>query len=303
MKLKRFVAFICIGLMLFSLVACDDIINEHPDDVVHTDTPPEKQAYPVDIGSQSFDKAPVLVASLSPSITRAMYDLDVFDRLIAVSDYCSSPSETGSLSKIGSAAHPDVEAIISLSPELVITHSLIASSDKVKLSQAGIRVLELDSPDSYAELCQMYIHLSLMFYGSIDSQEIALSALSELDSAMTAAKALGINKNFVCVKGINGNGELILSNAQTLESDILSVFGTNLRGDDADFFVSKDEAGGLSPDIVFYNSDIDDDEDASELIMEAFGDDVRYISIDVSDFEIPTVKLCETVNFLAAELA
>lgn len=303
MKLKRFVAFICIGLMLFSLVACDDITNEHPDDVVHVDTPPEKQAYPVDIGSQSFDKAPVLVVSLSPSITRAMYDLNVFDRLIAVSDYCTSPSETGSLSKIGSAAHPDVEAIISLSPELVITHSLIASSDKVKLSQAGIRVLELDSPDSYAELCQMYIHLSLMFYGSIDSQEIALSALSELDSAMTAAKALGINKNFVCVKGINGKGELILSNAQTLESDILSVFGTNLRGDDDDFFVSKDEAGGLSPDIVFYNNNIDDDENASELIMEAFGDDVRYISIDVSDFEIPTVKLCETVNFLAAELA
>ena len=56
MKLKRFVAFICLGLMLFSLVACDDITNEHPDDVVHTDTPPEKHAYPVDIGLQSCDK-------------------------------------------------------------------------------------------------------------------------------------------------------------------------------------------------------------------------------------------------------
>ncbi len=302
MKFKKVFALICAGLMLFTLVACDDITNDRPDEIVQTDTPPEKAAYPVDIGAESFDKAPVKVASLSPSITRAMYDLGVFDKLVAASNYCTSPLETSSLLKIGSAAHPDVEAIKALAPELVITHSPIASSDKVKLSQAGIRVLELDSPDSYAELCQMYIHLSLMFYGAVDSQDIALSALSELDEAMTLAKEKGVNKNFVCVKGISSDGELILSHGQTLESDVLSVFGTNLREDATEFFVSEDEASGLSPDIVFYNSLLDEDEDASEAIIDAFGDEVVYMAIDVSEFEIPTVAIAEIVNFLAAEL-
>lgn len=302
MKFKKVFALICAGVLALALVACDDITNDRPDDIVQTDTPPEKAAYPVDIGVESFDKAPVKVASLSPSITRAMYDLNVFERLIAVSDYCTSPSGTGSLLKIGSAAHPDTQAIISLSPELVISHSPIASSDKVKLSQAGIRVLELDSPDSYAELCQMYIHLSLIFYGAVDSQEIALSALSELDAAMTSAQEKGINKSFVCVKGINDSGELILSHGETLESDILSVFGTNLRQDATEFFVSEDDAGELSPEIVFYNGAIDEDEDASELIMDIFGDEVTYVAIDIEEFEIPTAAVAEAVNFLSAEL-
>lgn len=303
MKLKKVFALMCAVLLALTLIACDNIIDEHPDDVIHTDTPPEKADYPVDIGAESFDEAPLTVASLSPSITRAMYDLNVFDELIAVSDYCTSPSGAASLPKIGSAAHPDIEAIKALSPELVITHSPIASSDKVKLTQAGIRVLELDSPDSYAELCQMYIHLSLIFYGSIDSQDVAFSALSELDEAMTSAQALGINKSFVCIKGINGNGELILSHGETLESDILSVFGTNLRESETEFFVSEEDAKELKPDIVFYNSEIDDDEDASELIMEIFGDDVAYMPIDIAEFDAPTARLAETVNFLAAELA
>ncbi len=289
--------------MLFALVGCDDIIDDRPnEEVVQTDTPPVKNPYPVDIGAESFDKSPEKVVSLSPSITEAVYDIGMFARLIGVSDYCTHPSNAENLPKIGSPAHPSVEAIKALAPELVITHSPIASSDKVLLNQAGIRVLELKSPDSFAELCQMYIQLSLIFYGAVDSQDIASDILSDFDIAMSEAKAANISLGFVCVEGINSEGELILSHGETLESDILSVFGTNLRQDAEDYFVSEDEAEKLSPDVVFYNSILDEDDDATDLIIKTFGN-VEYIAIDIEDFERPTVRLSETVKFLLAELS
>lgn len=302
MKLAKLFCLITAIVFAFTAVGCDDITNEHPDDIVQADQPPEKQAYPVDIGSQSFDKAPLTVVSLSPAITEAMNDLGIFDKLIAVSEYCTRPSDAGSLAKVGSPAHPDIEAIIALAPELVIAHSVIASSDKVLLNQSGIRILELKSPDSFAELCQMYIELSLIFFGAVDSLEVAQDALSDFDSAMSEAKAAGIDISFVCVEGVNDDG-LILSHANTLESDILSVFGNNLWASEDEYFVSEDEASALSPDIVFYNSELDDDDDASDLILEIFGRDCEYIGLDIADFERPTVRLSETVRFLLAELS
>ncbi|MBQ8623182.1 MAG: ABC transporter substrate-binding protein [Oscillospiraceae bacterium] len=303
MKLKRLFCFIMVLVIMLALVGCDDITDDHPNDnVVQTDTPPVKQAYPVDIGAESFDKAPVTVASLSPALTEAMNDIGAFDRLIAVSEYCSWPSDANDLPEIGNAAHPDIDAIKALMPELVITHSPIASSDKVVLNQAGIRVLELKSPDSFAELCQMYIQLSLIFYGAVDSQSVATDILADFDSAMSEAKAANISVSFVCVEGINSQGELILSHGKTLESDILSVFGTNLREDSEEYFVNEDELSVLSPDVVFYNSELDDDSDASDLIIEAFGS-AEYIAIEIADFERPTVRLAETVRFLLAELS
>lgn len=303
MSFKKIFCIITVLALVFALVGCDDITDDRPnDEIVQTDTPPIKNPYPVDIGAESFDKSPEKVVSLSPSITEAVYDIGMFARLIGVSDYCTHPTDAVNLPKIGSPAHPDIEAIKALAPELVITHSLIASSDKVLLNQAGIRVLELESPDSFAELCQMYIQLSLIFYGAVDSQDVASDILSDFDIAMSEAKAANISHRFVCIEGINSDGELILSHGKTLESDILSVFGTNLWADADTYFVSEDEDKNLSPDVVFYNSILDEDDDATDIIVEAFGS-AEYIAIDLEDFERPTVRLSETVKFLLAELS
>ncbi len=304
MNFRKIFCIITVLAILFSFVGCDDITNERPDndEVVSTDTPPVKKPYPVDIGDESFESSPKKVVSLSPSITEAIYDIGMFDRLTGVSEYCTRPTDANGLAKIGSPAHPDVEAIKALAPELVITHSPIASSDKVLLKQAGIRVLELKSPDTFAELCQMYIQLSLIFYGAVDSQSVASEALLDFDSAMAEAANAGISLNFVCVEGVNSKGELVLSHTATLESDILSVFGNNLHTDEAKYFVEVDEAKALSPDVVFYNSIIDEDGDATDIVVEAFGS-TEYIAVDIEDFERPTVRLAETVRFLLAELS
>lgn len=64
---------------------------------------------------------PQRVVSLVPSVTESLFDLDLGDRLIAITDYCVRPAEkVAALRKIGGTKNPDVETIIALRPDLVI---------------------------------------------------------------------------------------------------------------------------------------------------------------------------------------
>ena len=68
----------------------------------------------------------------------------------------------------------------------MITQSPLASTDEIRLKQAGVRTLYIPTPTSFSYLCEEYINLALIFYGNVDSREVASEALSEIDSAMVA---------------------------------------------------------------------------------------------------------------------
>ncbi len=70
-----------------------------------------------------IDHPPSTVISLVPSMTESLFDLNLGERLIAITDYCIYPSEgVMGLPRIGGTKNPDIERIIALKPELVIAN-------------------------------------------------------------------------------------------------------------------------------------------------------------------------------------
>lgn len=68
-----------------------------------------------------IDFVPYRVVSLVPSLTETLFDLDLGDRLIGVTDYCVRPANSVELlPKLGGTKNPDIERIISLQPDLVL---------------------------------------------------------------------------------------------------------------------------------------------------------------------------------------
>lgn len=64
---------------------------------------------------------PNRVVSLVPSLTESLYDLDLGDRLIAVTDYCVRPANAVECSaRVGGTKNPDIERIIELQPDLIL---------------------------------------------------------------------------------------------------------------------------------------------------------------------------------------
>lgn len=261
---------------------------------VVTDAPPEKQAYPVSFENEEFDSSPQTVASLSPALTDILADLGLSDRLVGVSDYCRKPSEE--INTIGSPAMPDIEAIIALKPELLISQSPLASADVIKLKQAGIRTLYIKPPESFEYLCEEYIRLSLIFYGAVDSKDIAVSALSGIDGAMVAAANSGISKSFVIISAYE-DGKYAVMGRKTLACDIMEVLGDGIYTSEKTEFMSKEDIALMKPDVV-----IIDDSLAEEDIGKLFENDPQIVAADLSVFERPTAAIKDTIEFLMNRL-
>jgi ABC-type Fe3+-hydroxamate transport system substrate-binding protein len=85
---------------------------------------------------------PRTVVSLVPSVTESLFDLNLGDRLIAVTNYCVHPAEkVAYLPHIGGTKNPDVERIVAMKPELVIANQEENRKEDVeRLQKAGIPV-------------------------------------------------------------------------------------------------------------------------------------------------------------------
>ena len=75
------------------------------------------------------------IISTSPSITEILFELGLKDQIVAVTDYCIYPKEACILPSIGGVLNPDIETIVSLTPDLIILQS-----DSVKLEKNFARL-------------------------------------------------------------------------------------------------------------------------------------------------------------------
>jgi iron complex transport system substrate-binding protein len=90
-----------------------------------------------------FDKIPQRIISLAPSNTEILYALGLADKVVAVTDYDNYPPEVKQKPSIGGFSTPDIEKIISLSPDLVLATEIHQQEVIPYLEQRGITVVAL----------------------------------------------------------------------------------------------------------------------------------------------------------------
>ena len=92
-----------------------------------------------DLGFElTLSAEPQRVVTMIPSHTETLCAIDACDKLVGVDEYSNFPKQVNTLPKLGSAFSPNVEAIVALEPDLVLTDE---SSDLARaLRQAGIPV-------------------------------------------------------------------------------------------------------------------------------------------------------------------
>jgi len=88
---------------------------------------------------------PARIISLTPSTTEILYGVGAFDRVVAVSDYCTYPPEVKNLPRVGGWNNPNMEQIAALRPDLVVFSDAQAQFVKDKVEAAGIKTLAVPS--------------------------------------------------------------------------------------------------------------------------------------------------------------
>lgn len=74
-----------------------------------------------EVGRQlEVPRSPQRIISLAPSITEILFALQLEERIVGVSNFCQFPPPAARKEKIGDYAHPSLEKIVALKPDLVI---------------------------------------------------------------------------------------------------------------------------------------------------------------------------------------
>jgi ABC-type Fe3+-hydroxamate transport system substrate-binding protein len=77
------------------------------------------------------------VVSLSPAITETLFAIGAGEQLVGVSDYCNYPEAAKKLPRTGTALTPGYEAIVRLSPTLILCEAA-ASAPRRELTALGV---------------------------------------------------------------------------------------------------------------------------------------------------------------------
>ena len=91
------------------------------------------------------DGRPARIISLSPNTTEILYGIGAFDRVVAVSDYCTFPPEVKGLPRVGGWSNPNREQIAALRPDLVVFAEPQAQYIKEPAEAMGIKTLSVPS--------------------------------------------------------------------------------------------------------------------------------------------------------------
>ena len=123
MKFSRLVGFAGLFLLVPTLVACsvETSGDETTDETVAAEatTTTEAAAFPVTVGDLTLNAEPQRIVSMSATATEMLFAIGAGDKVIAVDNFSNYPAQTAELEKVD-AYQPNVEAISSLEPDLVI---------------------------------------------------------------------------------------------------------------------------------------------------------------------------------------
>lgn len=84
---------------------------------------------------------PQRIISLAPDITEIIYALDLGEKLVGATAYCSYPDAAKKVPRVGGFGQFNFEAMVSLKPDLVILHWKY-EAEKTRLQGLGIPYLE-----------------------------------------------------------------------------------------------------------------------------------------------------------------
>ena len=264
-----------------------------------TKTVPMEHTFPVMAFGRSIENEVTGIVSLSPMATEFIMSSPSQNALVAVSNYCNKYSFEN-LMTAGTPLLPNTDKIIQLDPDVVIVQTPLSDVDKVKLEQSGIMVLQMNAPESFDDVKEIYRSVTALTHGgeiaSFESERVTADLQNRLNLYTKALEKVE-KKNAVMV--FNSYG--MVATKDTFEADILSRF-FNIAFDGRNYYSEDFASVAASNPQVIIASDYMTEADLINMGLgesEAFaGGNVYYVNIQqFESYSAKSIaKLCGIAN-------
>lgn len=200
------------------------------------------------------------IISLSPAITRILYEIGVEHRVIGITLHC--PKGTTKKHILGTILEPNIEKIILLKPDLIILSKEFHNKQmEAKLRKFGFHVYVVDISYSFNDLCKNYCLLATKLDRSKIAQQIIQQARLTINNVYNKTRFYSITKKKTFFWEI-GRYPLYTAGRKSLVNDYNYYSNTlNIYHDirQSYFPVMIEDIIKRNPDIIIhtkYNNDI-----------------------------------------------
>ena len=167
---------------------------------------------------------PQRVVSLSPAVTEIMFALGAGDLLVGRTDFCVYPPEAEQIPSIGGISNLNIEKILSLNPDLVISGSMVGKKVTDQMDAMGTpMVCVIEKPRFEA----LYDNITAI--GRLVGKETAADSLCELLSGevselLSDSATLSLCHSVYYVVGFGAGGNFT-AGGNTFINDIIRMAG------------------------------------------------------------------------------
>lgn len=138
-------------------------------------------------GVEVCAEEPARVVCLGPSVTEIVYALGQGSRVVAVSDYAAWPPPVAALPRVGGLMDPNLERIVGLGPDLVLTAARIPSLEHLG-EGAGFRV-EVVAIDDLEGIRAGILRTSELLGCPQEGRRLAAEVRSDLEASRREAES------------------------------------------------------------------------------------------------------------------
>ncbi|WP_347838199.1 helical backbone metal receptor [uncultured Draconibacterium sp.] len=168
------------------------------------------------------------VISLAPSITENVYLVGGKNKLVGCTSYCTQAVNDG-VNRIGSTIDVNVEKILALQPDVVLTMKLTKAQDIAAMRKLGLDVVVMETPMSFDEICEQNQQIAQLIGCRDGGEKVVASARKRVDEIREMAKKLpprkiffqiGANPIFSVLDGTYMNDFITFCNGKNIASGL-----------------------------------------------------------------------------------
>ncbi len=218
--------------------------------------------WPAEVSGITLETAPETVISMSPILTELLYDMDLGDKLAAVSNYCTDKDGNDpGLPKVGTVILPDLTAVAEIGPDYILTMAQFSESDLLALQQMNTEVIVFSAPQDLAGQEALMKELAIFFLGKESGVAAAANFVTEYEARLQAVtspaaeylKTNGASVRVACLRVLNST----YATGDTLANEYLETAGlTNAAAEYTDWDIGEDGIAAVDPDLLFVNEGI-----------------------------------------------
>src|SRR6056297_289820 len=201
----------------------------------------EEKKKNADIQSQK-----IKIVSLTPSITKQLNLLEVYDQVVGHTSHCQSDSLKNS-HLVSTGMEVNVEKIATLKPDLILVSSLTRDKIIKNLKKLELNVRYLKMPQSFEEICKQFMQIGSM----VDQKKKASDIIQRQKKRLDSLQRLIPNEeklNFFIE--IGANPLFTATKKSFMHEYIKYANGNNISANLKNGMVSRESVLSKNPDVI-----------------------------------------------------